>query len=139
MRFDKRNSVALVVAMMSSGCAHGPPLVAIRTDGQPIPGNPVLNQTFALDRQICEGEKQKAHMAGGIIYGGGLGTAIAVGIEREQRANQVMSGCMAQKGYVQVPENEVAAKLAEFKANAALAAVGPPTSQVATGSVASSK
>jgi hypothetical protein len=83
-----------------------------------------------MDTTVCNGEMQKANMSG-ITYGGGGLAGVAAAIDRGKSADQVAQGCMAQKGYVEVPEDQVAAKqqqLAEVAAERARreAAAAPP-------------
>lgn len=120
---------ALGAGLMLCGCATQPPvrMVHIRTDGQSIRGNPALIQQFEIDRTICEGEMSKANMGGTQFCRGTLDCAIQAN-ERGMGMQAVGKGCMAQRGYIQVPEPEMDARLAEIRAN--LAKTAPKTSPV---------
>jgi hypothetical protein len=111
-----------------NGCATAPPLTFIRTDGQHIRGNPALIQAYELDRTICSGETQKASLSGVTFHGGGIAGAIAQANRNEATAD-VMRGCLAQKGYVQVLLAEAEARSAEFRSTA------QSNANIATGSV----
>jgi len=76
------------------GCAHQPPppMVWIRLDGQRGAGNPVLVQQFETDRNICFGNEQSL------------------------APDDVEKRCMAEKGYMQVPQDQAEAKLQELAA-----------------------
>ena len=67
----------------------------IRGDGQAMLGNAVLMRRFDVDRMICFGERQKAAV------------------------DAIARGCMTQRGYLLVLQNEAAARLAERAAIAA--------------------
>jgi hypothetical protein len=75
------------MALVLIACAQQPKTVWLRVDGQRGAGNPVLSQQYEMDRTIC--------------------TAAAGQVER---------GCMAEKGYVLVNEEDAAAKAAELRA-----------------------
>ena len=101
-----RAAAFCVGALALIGCA--PHMIYLRADGVPPASDPVLQQQFEVDRTICDGELQKG-------------------------AGQTpVRGCMAERGYVLVKEDEVAAKSQELAAIAAekarreAAAVAPP-------------
>jgi hypothetical protein len=111
---------ALVIAGASvAGCATQPPvqMTWIRTDGKNMKGDPVLVQQFEVDRSVCVGDTSKAGLAGlnpvtpyKADYSG------AVAAERTNLSANVMRGCMAEKGYVFVREDEAEARSAQFAA-----------------------
>ena len=106
--------VALCVAL--GGCATAPPPMAwIRTDGKRAAGDPVLAQQFDVDRTVCLGERQKATLAGVTIANGTLGAAFAAQ-ERGNSADAVAKGCMAERGYLMVPEDQAEERRAEMAA-----------------------
>jgi hypothetical protein len=84
-------------------------LIAVRTDGQKMSGNPALVAQGDLDRTICFGEVQKVAGAADPIYyqglAGAIGAAIIVG-QKQKAYFDIYRGCMAQKGYVIVPIKE---------------------------------
>lgn len=75
--------------------------------------NPVLQTQFEVDRTACLGERNKAALSGVTVAGGGLAGAIAAQ-ERTNAADTVGQGCMAEKGYLLVKEDEADAKRAEL-------------------------
>lgn len=131
-----RSRVWLLAALTPSGCA--PHLVYLRQDGVFPASDPVLNQQFQTDSTICRGDMQKANIAGVTFSGGGL-AGVAAANNRAAAAGQVAEGCMAEKGYVLVGEDQagamsqqlaaVAAEKTRRDAEAAAAAVPPPRPQ----------
>jgi hypothetical protein len=89
-------------------------MAVVRTDGQSIRENPKLQQALDIDRKVCEGETQKAALSGVTIGGGSVG-GLAAAIERQESAKTVMIGCMAQRGYVLVPQEQAAAALESYR------------------------
>ncbi len=76
-----------------------------------------MNRQFELDRTVCSGDTGKAGLVGlnpVSPYKGGYD--YTVGAQRGALSGDVMRGCMAEKGYVLVREDEVGAKAAEFAA-----------------------
>ena len=86
---------ALGLAALLAGCAASQNMTWIRGDGQAMLGDAVLMRQFDVDRTICFGQQQKAAV------------------------DAIARGCMAQRGYLLVPKNEAAARLAERAALAA--------------------
>lgn len=104
--------VALCAAL--SGCATAPPPMQwIRTDGKRSAGDPVLAQQFDVDRTVCLGERQKAALSGVTLASGGFAAALAAQ-ERGNSADAVAKGCMAEKGYLLVPEDQAEVRRAEM-------------------------
>lgn len=124
----------LAIGSAMAGCAEKPKLVAIRTDGQSIQGNAVLTHNYNTDKAICVGETQKANLSGVAVHGGGL-AGLAVQIERQNAVDSVMVGCMAQRGYALVKEEEAEAKKVEFRAIAEAAAQQQKQPTTMTGSI----
>jgi hypothetical protein len=93
-------------------------MLYLRADGVAPGSDPVLNQQFEMDRTVCNGDRQRASLSGVTFAGGGWG-AVAAQANRNQAAGQVAQGCMAEKGYVLVPEDQVAQKQQELAAIAA--------------------
>jgi hypothetical protein len=123
--------VALGAAL--GGCATAPPPMAwIRTDGKRAAGDPVLAQQFDVDRTVCLGERQKAALSGVTFANGGFAAAVAAQ-ERGNSADAVAKGCMAEKGYLMVPEDQAEerraemAAVAEEKRKQEAAATAPPS------------
>jgi hypothetical protein len=77
------------------------------------------------------GERNKANLSGVTFTGGGL-SGIAAAVDRSNAADTVQRGCMAEKGYLLVPEDQAAAKqadlaaIAEEKRKQEAAAAAPP-------------
>lgn len=129
-----RSVALLCVAFALTACASQsqPHTIYLRADGQDIAGDPVLRQQFDMDQTICKGEQQKASLGGKMLAGQGA-LLISDAANRSEAAHQVGQGCMAQKGYVLVPEDQAAAKQQELAAVAAekarreAAAAAPPS------------
>jgi hypothetical protein len=105
--------VALCAAL--GGCAAAPKMLWLRADGQRAVENPVLRTQYELDATSCLGERNKASLSGVTFTGGGI-AGIAAGVERSNAADTVQRGCMAEKGYLLVPEDQAAEKQAELAA-----------------------
>ncbi len=120
-----RSVVLVFAALALTGCATK--TVYLLADGRSPGSDPVLNQQFEMDSTVCQGELQKANLSGSLRDWGAISRGTAV--------NQVGQGCMAEKGYVSVPEDQVAAKQQELAAIAAekarreAAAAAPPPPQ----------
>jgi hypothetical protein len=126
---------ALVIASAVLGCAQQPKTVWLRNDGRMASSDPLMSRQFEVDRAVCSGDTGKAGLVAlnPIQATDGGGYNRAAGAERGALASDVLRGCMAQKGYMLVREDEVAAKSAEYAAAAAQqarqdAAVQSPTS-----------
>jgi hypothetical protein len=87
----------------------------VRVDGQRSAQNPVLAQQFEIDRTVCLGERQKASLSGVTVASGGIAAVLAAQ-DRANSADTVARGCMAEKGYLMVPQDQAEAKLAELAA-----------------------
>jgi uncharacterized lipoprotein YajG len=105
--------VALCAAL--SGCAAAPKMLWLRADGQRAADNPVLRTQFELDGTACLGERNKANLSGVTVTGGSI-AGMAAAIDRSNAADTVQRGCMAEKGYLLVPEDQAEAKQAELAA-----------------------
>jgi hypothetical protein len=119
-------AASLLVSVGLTGCASKS--VFLLADGRLPASDPVLNQQFQMDRTVCQGELQKANLSGSLRDWGAVSRGTAV--------SQVGQGCMAEEGYVMVPEDQVSAKQQELAAIAAekarreaAAAPPPPTAQ----------
>jgi uncharacterized lipoprotein YajG len=97
------------------GCATAPKMLWVRADGQRSSDNPVLRTQFELDGTSCLGERNKANLSGVTFTGGGL-SGIAAAVDRSNAADTVQRGCMAEKGYLLVPEEQAAEKQTELAA-----------------------
>ena len=91
----------------------------LRTDGASQSGNPSFAKKFEIDRTICIGETQKAGVGAPIVYSNGSLTsqvsAAIVSSQQSSALNDVMRGCMAQRGYVLVPKDKAAAIAAQYR------------------------
>jgi hypothetical protein len=74
-----------------------------------------LAQQFEIERTVCQGERQKADLSGTVIAGGGL-AGLAAAQQRANSADQVVAGCMAEKGYLLVREDQAEEKRQELAA-----------------------
>jgi hypothetical protein len=122
--------VALCAAL--GGCAAAPKMLWVRADGQRSTDSPGLVTQYELDSTSCLGERNKANLSGVTFTGGGIGGIVAAQ-NRSDAADTVQRGCMAEKGYLLVPEDQAAQKQAELAAIAeekrrqeAAAAAPPP-------------
>lgn len=124
-----RTVALLCVAVALTACA-APQTIYLRADGQDIASDPLLRQQLDMDQTICQGEQQKASLGAKNLTGQGWDQVVAAA-NRSDAAVQVRQGCMAEKGYVAVPEDQAAAKRQELAAVAAEkarreAAAAPP-------------
>jgi|SRR5580658_623598 hypothetical protein len=94
-------------AAIISGCnSLAPGSGFARTDGTYIaPGSPE-EAKFIADRQVCRGELAKAQMSAPTISSGSITEDVANDIQRDRQSDQVMLGCMADKGYRFVSGNQ---------------------------------
>ena len=122
----------IAIGCALAGCAPTEKELFVRADGQPTIGNPVLTQQFDLDRAACLGQAQQARIAGVTFASGTIAGAVAQG-QRDAAAVDVGKGCMADRGYMSVPESQADQKLAENARVAALrtasAKAGPPSAR----------
>ncbi|WP_315701856.1 MULTISPECIES: hypothetical protein [unclassified Bradyrhizobium] len=105
----------IALCCVLGSCAAAPKMVWLRVDGQPAKDNPVLRTQYEVDATACLGERNKAALSGVTFTGGGVGGAIAAA-ERSNAADTVARGCMAEKGYLLVKEEEAEQKRAELAA-----------------------
>jgi hypothetical protein len=85
MNLARSITIIAVVALGDLlGCAHQPEMGWIRTDGKAV-----VPIQFEADEATCRGELQKVHA----VY-----TGLAVASDE-----QIFTGCMAEKGYLQRP------------------------------------
>jgi hypothetical protein len=123
--------VSLAASMaLGGGCVQQPPpppMVWIRTDGISIKENPAFAQKFDVDKTVCEGEMQKANLSGTQICRG-LADCIVQGQQRGSAVGIVGKGCMADRGYVLVPEDQAQSQMAAFRA-ASISQLAPPNSK----------
>ncbi|MBB3289914.1 MULTISPECIES: hypothetical protein [unclassified Rhizobium] len=95
--------------------------VYVRTDGISQVGRPDLQQQFQIDSTVCIGEAQKAAVGAPIVYSNGSLlseiSAASVNQQKSNALNDVVKGCMAQKGYILVKKSEAVATAQRFRAN----------------------
>jgi len=108
----------VAVSIALAGCASEPKTLWLRTDGQRATDNPVFKTQFELDGTACLEERKNAHQSSMTLASGGL-ASIAAAIDRSSATDTVQQGCMAEKGYLLVPEDQALAKQAELTAAAA--------------------
>lgn len=119
----RKFTVLSVLCLVTGACASAPAeqLVFIRTDGQSTAGNPALEQQGLIDRTICAGQTQQSAIGAPIVYYQGIGGAIDAAVIQGQRQgalSDVARGCMAQKGYIQVPISQAPDTLASLQKTA---------------------
>jgi hypothetical protein len=121
---SSRNSsagVAASEALMSARISIGrqrpgarrlplPPIMVSRAHEVP----PLVTQ-YELDSTSCLGERNKANLSGVTFTGGGIAGMVAAQ-NRAHAADTVQRGCMAEKGYLLVQEDQAEAKQAELAA-----------------------
>ena len=110
-----RRFAAVAACVALAGCATAPKMLWLRADGQRASDNPALRTQFELDGTACLGERNKASLSGVTVSGGGL-AGMAAAADRSAAADTVQRGCMAEKGYLLVPEDQAEAKQAELAA-----------------------
>lgn len=108
-------ALAASAALLLSGCAQTPKMLWVRADGMRLAENPGLRTQFELDTTSCLGERNKAALSGVTVSGGGL-AGLAAAVDRSNAADTVARGCMAEKGYLLVAEDQAPAKQAELAA-----------------------
>lgn len=111
-----RKVFSVLATLALASCA--PHMIYLRADGVAPASDMVLNQQFEMDRTVCQGDMQKANVSGVTIAGGGMAGVVAAS-NRNAALGQVGQGCMAEKGYVLVREDQAAAKSQELAAVAA--------------------
>lgn len=108
----RKLAVAALCAALGGGAA-APKMVWLRVDGQTVRENPVFQTQAEIDGTSCLGERNKAALSGVTFAGGGIAGAVAAA-DRSNAADTVARGCMAEKGYLLVREDEADAKRAEL-------------------------
>lgn len=113
-----------------AGCQSADPMVWVRTDGQRATGNPALEQQYKIDSAICVGETQKAGLGAPVVYMSAdpVSAAMAGAVVGSQAraSGDVMTGCMAQRGYVHVPMSQAPATAAALAATSQQRAASAP-------------
>lgn len=111
--FHMRKIAIAALCVALGGCAAAPKMGWVRVDGQSARENPVLATQFEVDTTSCLGERNKAALSGATVAGGGIAGAMAAA-DRSNAADTVARGCMAEKGYLLIKEDEAEAKRAEL-------------------------
>ena len=95
------------------GCATAPKVQMswMRIDGQRQKGNPALTQELQINHIACLGDRQKATLSGVTLSSSSFMAEIAAA-QRSESADAVLIGCMADRGYLWVPVENVEAQLA---------------------------
>lgn len=117
----KKAVIGAAVAAMSAwlaACATQPKVMWLRLDGQRTSDNPVLHQQAEVDKTICAGEMQKANVSGVTVANGTIASIVAAQ-QRSDAVGDVLKGCMAEKGYILVKEEEAEAQRQQLLATAA--------------------
>lgn len=110
-----RKFAVMAGALLLFGCAEQVKNSWVRADGQSIRQSPAFMQQYETDSMICNGETQRANLQSTAYCQGIAGCAVA-GAVRGNQLQTVANGCMAQRGYVLVPEDQAEAKAAELRA-----------------------
>ncbi|EXL08584.1 hypothetical protein BG46_01530 [Brucella anthropi] len=119
-----RFAILLAVGTVLTACQTMPNdnMIWLRTDGQSQVGNPHLAQQFQIDSTVCKGETQKSAVGAPVVYSNGsIASEVSAAVVSGQQGaalNDVLKGCMAQKGYMLVPKDQAAAIAAQYRANA---------------------
>lgn len=88
-----KTAAVVAGALFLASCAVAADTKWYHTDGRPIPSNPALLARAEADLAACRGEMARAKLAGrATSWGEQLG--------RNQAADAVLIGCMADRGYV---------------------------------------
>ncbi|WP_157070211.1 hypothetical protein [Aureimonas frigidaquae] len=104
-----------------SGCQSTDPMQGmlwVRTDGRSMQSDPKLRLQGEQDRTICSGRVNQSVAGQTPVYSSGLIPAIQaqqVLNDRRDSFGEIMAGCMAERGYVLVPQAEAAARAAELR------------------------
>jgi len=112
-------AISGAAALFLVGCAPQDKMMWVRTDGQSGKDNPALQQQYQIDKTICAGETQKANMSGVTVVPQGIIPQAIAQAQRDDAATDVAKGCMAQHGYMLVPEKQADAYAAQARAIAA--------------------
>jgi hypothetical protein len=119
MRQRQMACATLLAAMLTLiGCAKQ--MVYLLPDGRVPASDPVLSRQLAGDIAMCNDERARS------VQGGDHGDG---SLTRGAEVNQVGDACMADKGYVLVRQDQMAAKQQELAAATARArsdAAAPP-------------
>lgn len=84
--------ILALAAFVLSNCVTDSERVWTRLDGQAVSSRPELASAFEIDHAVCRGEMAKADTASSAPPG-----------RRLQADQEIMDGCMAQRGYRLVP------------------------------------
>lgn len=114
-----------VLAAGLAGCQTMQPveMIWLRTDGQSQRQNPALAQQFEIDKTVCIGELQKAGLAAPPVYTTSYLDAALVAAARRGQGDDIVKGCMANRGYLLVPASEAEARAAELRQATAAGAI----------------
>lgn len=104
-------------AVLLCGCVSRQPDVTyewVRADGRDANTNSALFQQRRIDATICVGEMNKSKAEMPPAYSPNMFEQVGMEINQTRTLDAVVSGCMAEKGYLLVPADQVAATRAEF-------------------------
>ncbi|MET3964927.1 hypothetical protein [Bradyrhizobium sp. S3.9.1] len=113
--FNMRKIAIAALCVALGGCPAQSKMLWHRADGQRALDNPTLRTQFEFDGTACLGERNKDNLSGVTVTGGELAGIAAVAY-RSAAADTVQRGCMVEKGYLLVPEDQAQAKQAELVA-----------------------
>ena len=91
----------VIASLCLAGCASGPKMEYYYAfaDGSNIPLSGPQADKFSADKTVCVGEMSKAQMSGAAPSTRNEFADAYARIERDGQAANVMTGCMAGKGY----------------------------------------
>jgi len=113
--------LSVVIAVSLTACATAPPMAWVRTDGKAASSDPQLSKQLQTDKTTCQGERDKTNLSDLTFAQVGFADMSIAAQDRTNAADAAASGCMAQKGYVLVPEAQAEAQRQQFAAQTAQA------------------
>lgn len=109
LSFVKVVCPAIICCFLASCQTTNDPYVWVRADGKRMANNPALQKQGQLDLAICQGEAGKSNAAMPIVVG--QPNIYSMGVASGQRnaaLNSIVIGCMAQRGYLHLPQSQAA-------------------------------
>ncbi len=104
-------ALAASIFLVLAACQAVPddPYVWVRADGKRMSSNPDLFKKRQLDLATCQGEAGKSSAAMPIVVA--QPNVYAMGLASNQRhaaLSAIVIGCMAQRGYLHLPQSQAA-------------------------------
>ena len=105
----KMGFLATFVVSLTACQTVSEPYVWVRSDGKRMSGNIELLKRGQLDLAICNGEAGKSNAAMPVVVGQPNTYAMAITSgQRNTALSSIVVGCMAQKGYLYLPQSQAA-------------------------------